>query len=149
MGPVDKEEMDQAEGETIVWPPQSREKKFRVWDKDLCKYVTGAEFEAAKICIKPDEDNGQIFTFDTLFPGRYKFEQFTGFYDENGRPIYEGDLITNNYDEAGEVVMIGSQWRMVLEDFVGVSRNLGEVADLPRLQVIGTIHKFDRPVGGR
>ena len=45
--------------------------KYRVWDKDLCKYVTGAEFGLARMSIKPDEDDGRIFSFSTLFPGRY------------------------------------------------------------------------------
>lgn len=83
----------------------SREIKFRVWDKDLCKYVSGAEFGFARMGIKPDEDDGRVFSFDTLFPGRYSWEQYTGLKDKNGKEIYEGDIIRQ---QSGKKILYGA-----------------------------------------
>lgn len=48
--------------------------KFRVWDKQLGKYIPYNQF----LCF----DNPE-----------YNFEQFTGLTDKNGREIYENDIL--------------------------------------------------------
>lgn len=117
-----------------------REIAFRVWDKDLCEYVTGSEFGFARMSIRPDDDNGRVFSFDTLFPGRYTFEQFTGLYDKNHRAIYEGDMISEFGGAlTGEVAYVGGEWRVLWTDIFGGSSRLCD--ELFRCEVIGSLHE--------
>lgn len=134
----------------------SREIKFRAWDKDLYKYVTGAEFGLARMSIKPDEDNERIFSFDTLFLGRYTWEQYTGLTDKYGVEIYEGDLLRciGTYGDYfyRQVVWAGDGWFLLeyLTDSLTINGNddsgrLGYYSESAR-EVIGNIHEGSEPL---
>lgn len=70
-----------------------REIKFRAWDMPFGPKEPMQEMVHGKA--------SSILAFAEMSPDKYIVEQFTGLTDENGKDIYEGDLVllTNEYQD--------------------------------------------------
>ena len=62
--------------------------------------------------------------------------QFTGLYDKNGTPVYEGDFIKDEFFGNGEIVFFWEEWRVNYGDADIVSLH----NELDDHLVIGNIH---------
>ena len=108
--------------------------KFRVWDKVFNHYWTDEEIkENAAWLLFPDNDN----------INNVEIEQCTGLRDNNGKLVFEGDVVFVN----------GEKWRVIWsdEDCAFFFSNLKEVYHQPifpdfylmtdDLKVIGNVHE--------
>lgn len=142
-----------------------REIKFRVWDKDLAKYLGGCEIDSLMAELSA-EDDGRAVIIKQICPARYIFEQYTGLIDKNGKEIYEGDIVDihdgvvfldsmrNKHDNsfgAGEVVWEwGGFWARPLKG--GQYASMAEFTmgkdSCKHVEIIGNIHENNELLGG-
>lgn len=126
---------------------------FRVWDnreqkygeKDYVLSTTGAVYEksvphgvlAEIVVLWLDEEN------------RYSVEMATGFKDENGKPVYAGDIVgvpamlgepVNDAwsSMVGVVKFVNCAW------VVGTKRGCTRLRADDKIQLIGNIHQLDK-----
>lgn len=115
-----------------------REIKLRAWHKKNKKFVY-FDPEVMK------KDRYAADHFFTLMQGNHPdgvLEQFTGLYDCNEKPIYEGDRVLINYNPRQEYEVVWEQYGAyfrckVADGERGLSWNA--YPDL-RTEIIGTIH---------
>lgn len=97
---------------------KNREIKFRVWNQKNGWYFS------EKTCPSLS-CNGRFDKFDVLgWYGELIIEQFTGFYDKNGKEVYEGDLLISDKGKEYE-----HTWKVAFSQgcfFLFDANNLGD-----------------------
>ena len=124
-----------------------REIKFRIWSNSmkrwLCEDSQYLQMDGKKVHAAPWS------TMEWNIPSdEYVIQQFTGLYDKNKKPIYEGDRVrfgyTKNEDFFGEVIWLedrasfGVRYKNTFEIFEDVPMNhmncfevVGNIFQLP------------------
>ena len=105
--------------------------KLRVWDKVFNKYWTDEEIkENAAWLLFPDNDNIE----------NIEIEQCIGIKDKNGKPVFEGDILSD-YDEFKFLV----RWNALELKyvFIPISKNNSEDLDIypNECELVGNIHE--------
>jgi uncharacterized phage protein (TIGR01671 family) len=79
-----------------------RELKFRVWNKEDKKYVSPSRIAINGNGILLITNSGMYLDFKNEhyahLSQKYIVQQWTGCYDKNGTPIYEGDILAADHD---------------------------------------------------
>jgi hypothetical protein len=112
----------------------NREIKFRAWDKKNSKWIFLLENTRyfLNLCGGSVFDNKLGEYLDT------GIEQFTGLLDRNGKEIYEGDILLNEYVGGGEayVVDFTPHWFHHEIEYGLIDKGMGHA-----FAVIGNIHQ--------
>ena len=157
----------------------SREIRFRVWDKEDKKYLLPENQEFVILPTKPSfgvtipfqsesypNENLDIDCVDwadaDLIMGRYELEQYTGLRDENGKEIYEGDIVNVIGTGIAQVIDSPSGEWMLYYRLKPDEINSGFASVVPKnkpsglwktnttsyIEVIGNIHENPELIGG-
>lgn len=117
-----------------------REIKFRAWDHntDTMMIPDNFEFCDGEICwIDAGREAGPKSGNDGD-PGQFEIMQYTGLKDKNGREIYEGDVVKNEYGKVMEVQYDPRSAAFGVGDYYFGTIGSGKI-----LEVIGNI--FENP----
>lgn len=89
--------------------------KFRAWDKRFSEFVE--DFFVSEDCkiYKKTKDTGYGIAISRETSDKVILMQSTGFFDKNGKEIYEGDIVSIDTDEFDLLVVkyeTGIYWLM-------------------------------------
>lgn len=121
-----------------------REIKFRAWDKaqECYLYDVQGAYDMLSGCVKYENGENAVYDeecFDEFLDNdHYVVEQYTGMHDKNGREIYEGDIVKNEYGKVMEVQYNPRSAAFGVGDYYFGTIGSGKI-----LEVIGNI--FENP----
>ncbi|MEJ1316684.1 YopX family protein [Lactiplantibacillus paraplantarum] len=133
--------------------------KFRAWDKEINKYFEPTyqaymgRLEELTIGLsgRLQKRTYRGVVDESVFPGRYVVEQFTGLKDVNGKDIYDGDIVSV-FNEDGNYYNDVIEWcikynypafELKYHSHLYESNALSEImnAGVENIKVIGNVHE--------
>ena len=129
-----------------------REIKFRVWDSLENRWYEptfeGYRGKIEEIMLSP---HGRLtmrtmtkLIDESMFPNRFELMQYTGLKDKNGRKIYEGDIVKNEYGKVMDIQYDPRSAAFGVGDYYFGTIGSGKI-----LEVIGNIFEDKQLLGGK
>ena len=122
-----------------------REFKFRFWSEADKKYFTNISLQlATDLWIVIQDEDGFPKAAITDYDEEYVIEQYTGVKDENGKEIYEGDILFDDFNnEIGYVVWNEDDLRYEICFYDSEYVDVYEILDknyANGLKIVGNLH---------
>lgn len=92
--------------------------KFRIWSRKEARYIANDGYTLVDgrgvvwYCLKGKEE-GDVILIEADYAHKPIIEQFTGFQDNSGRDIYEGDIVDGT--DHGSLEYPDDHYRVVIE----------------------------------
>ncbi|TKX29492.1 YopX family protein [Campylobacter estrildidarum] len=120
---------------------------FRVWDKGINKYIENQTIAILNNRIfAGNTHEGQIGEFEFMsenYDNDIEIELWTGFYDKNGKKIYEGDIIRCEYHDGCILtyIIIFKYGSFYASEYNSSYIDLISEISLENYEIIGNIHE--------
>jgi hypothetical protein len=112
-----------------------RQIKFRVWDQENKCWLNAFAVNKDGQLLSWDKDHENYRPDENT--GLKLIQQFTGFYDFNGKEIYDGDIIKHRYFSFKGLAVV--QWSLDECCFLAIDVAGPRVVLRPNCEVVGNI----------
>lgn len=114
-----------------------REIKYRAWDTENKEFIYEAQATYDNACTGLGSLHHESFQ-EVLEDNSLIVEQYTGLKDQNGKEVYEGDILLDGVGEPCEPWVVKFEDGKFIGEIQGVTEDLFELTDL---EIIGNIHE--------
>ena len=115
-----------------------REIKFRLWHKTSKCFESCFMVNPQGLLLDPRASHPALSLYND---DHYVLMQFTGLKDKNGKDIYEGDILSFQFDNPSANYKLAVEWKTGMTECCQSCFDGYETKDFDKVKVIGNIYE--------